>query len=599
MTNHAGQGSIGRPSGRTVELGSQARAFARSIRLLPWLGLGIASVLPYVNALHAGFVFDDWIQIRGNPAVTSELDWFKILAVPLFPGNLYRPLTVATFALDRAWFGWEAWWFHAVNIALHAGVSLLVAAIGLRLFPRSPATAWLAAAIFAVHPQHTEAVTGLVGRAELLATLFGLATLLCLERGRGSSIPWRMRGWMALALTSFTLALLAKESALTVLPLALLYVLAVSGTWSLTGLGQELFRLDWLAFLACAAAVLVLRGLAVGFLGIGGEIDPVDNILASVPVWQRVATALAVQWEYFSQFCFPLVLSADYSYPQIVPVAHAFHPATWATVALIVGVGWVAWRAEGPVAFAALFPLVAFSLTSNLLFPIGTVRGDRLAYFPSIAWCWWLAGALCLTRRWLPTPVMGALAVSLLVAYGLRTYERNADWTDQATLFTRTAQDSPYSSKAHKNYAVALRDAGRFDEARLAYQRAWELYPRDEGIAFGLGEVCDRLGRSSEAELWYRKALAIDPKHVGSWNNLCRLYVLQGRWAEAEQACRAGLRQNAAHANLWKGLGLTWLNRGNADAGREALLIALRLAPKDESLRGYIESLAAPKEDDP
>jgi Flp pilus assembly protein TadD len=194
---------------------------------------------------------------------------------------------------------------------------------------------------------------------------------------------------------------------------------------------------------------------------------------------------------------------------------------------------------------------------------------------------------------------MGALAVSLLVAYGLRTYERNADWTDQATLFTRTAQDSPYSSKAHKNYAVALRDAGRFDEARLAYQRAWELYPRDEGIAFGLGEVCDRLGRSSEAELWYRKALAIDPKHVGSWNNLCRLYVLQGRWAEAEQACRAGLRQNAAHANLWKGLGLTWLNRGNADAGREALLIALRLAPKDESLRGYIESLAAPKEDEP
>ncbi len=564
---------------------------------LRWALLACAAVVPYLNALHAGFVFDDWIQIRGNPALDGQLDWWKIFAVPLFPGNLYRPLTVATFAVDHACFGWQAWWFHTVNVALHAAVTLLVALLGLRLFPRQPAIGWLAALLFAVHPIHTEAVTGLVGRAELLAALFGFSAMLAAARAREQTADWPRRWWMALALVSFTAALLCKESAVALLPLVFLFRIALeSGGWR-AGLKGEARTLDWAGFVACAAAVFVLRRIALASGDAGETIHPVDNILASVPAWQRLATAWAIQWEYVSQFVFPLVLSADYSYPQIPPVESFWNLGTMAGLTLFaLTVGWAA-RAGGAVGFVLVFPWVAFSITSNVLFAIGTVRGERLAYVPSVGWCWWMAALLVLARHDTRPAVVSTICAGLLLAYGARTYWRNFDWADQATLFQRTAWDAPYSVKAHKNHAVALRDAGRFEEALAAYQRAWALYPLEESVAFGMGEVHDRLGHKQEAEFWYKKALALEPGHTGAWNNLCRLFTLEGRWSEAERACRSGLRTQAANQNLWKGLGLAWVGAQRIHEGRQALEIALRLQPNDAALHEYLQGLAQSSEE--
>ncbi|GIW46054.1 MAG: hypothetical protein KatS3mg077_3336 [Candidatus Binatia bacterium] len=559
----------------------------------PWLALVSAAVIPYLNALPASFVFDDWIQIRGNPALQGEFDLFKIFAVPLFPGNLYRPLTIVTFAWDHSLFGWSGWWFHAVNVAWHVGVTVLVACLGLRLFAHEPLLAWLGALFFAVHPVHTEAVTGLVGRAELLAAFFALAAILAAARAEEVERPWERRGWMALGLASFTAALLSKESAVTALLLVVLVRMALRGEWSWAGLSREMRSLDWVGFVACALAVFALRALAISSWGSTESVDPVDNILASVPAGQRVATALAIQWEAFSQFVFPLVLSADYSYPQIVPVTAWWHPATVAGGVLLVVTVALALRKDAPSGVMLLFPWVAFAVTSNLLFPIGTVRGERLAYFPSVGWCWWLGAALLWARRRLPVSFVAMLGLALLVGYGARTYWRNRDWRDQATLFARTAMDAPRSSKAHKNHAVALRDAGRLREALAAYERAWDLYPYEEGIAFGMGEVYDRLGRSAEAEQWYLEALKLEPLHAGAWNNLCRLRTLAGRWKEAEWACRHGLRVQAANPNLWKGLGLAWVGAGQVYRGRQALEIALRLEPKDQALRSYLHDLSS------
>ncbi|GBD26702.1 hypothetical protein HRbin30_02042 [bacterium HR30] len=583
-------------SERVVSRATTTHLSARSVALR-WAVLACAVVFPYLNALQADFVFDDWIQIRGNPAIGGEFDWFKILAVPLFPGNLYRPLTMATFAADHAWFGWQAWWFHMVNVVLHGIVTVLVALVGFRLFPTQPTIAWLGALLFAVHPIHTEAVTGLVGRAELLAALFGFLTMLAAVRAQEQTADGPRRAWMALALGSFIAALLCKESAITVLPLVFLFRIALRGEGWWLGLKREARRLDWVAFVACASAVLVLRALAFASGDAEEAIDPVDNILASVPGYQRVATALAIQWDYLSQFVFPLVLSADYSYPQIRPVESALHFRTIAgCAALLLTVVW-ALRRGGAVGFMLLFPWVAFSITSNLLFPIGTVRGERLAYLPSVGWCWWLAALLVVTRRYVRPSVAAVAAAGLLLAYGARTYARNFDWADQATLFARTARDAPQSTKAHKNHAVALRDQGRLNEALAAYGRAWALYPFEEGVAFGTGEVHDRLGHVQEAEFWYKKAIELEPRHVGSWNNLCRLLTLQGRWSEAEQACRSGLRLQAANPNLWKGLGLAWLGAQKIHEGRQALEIALRLNPNDGALREYLETLPQTAED--
>jgi hypothetical protein len=152
---------------------SDVRISGRALALLALLAL-----LPYLNAMADGFTLDDEPSIRNNPAVTRGIDLLGILSSPLPPLNtVYRPLTVLTYALNEAVAPANAPLFHAVNVILHTGVTVLAFWIALWLF-ESQRLAMIAAALFAIHPIHTEAVTSIVGRAELLVAFFGLIALL-------------------------------------------------------------------------------------------------------------------------------------------------------------------------------------------------------------------------------------------------------------------------------------------------------------------------------------------------------------------------------------------------------------------------------------
>ena len=89
----------------------------------------------------------------------------------------YRPITVLTFRANAALGGMAPWGFHVANAALHACVCALFFLFAEILFG-SAVPALAAAALFAAHPVHAEAVANIVGRAEGLAGLFFLLALL-------------------------------------------------------------------------------------------------------------------------------------------------------------------------------------------------------------------------------------------------------------------------------------------------------------------------------------------------------------------------------------------------------------------------------------
>src|SRR5512143_1191776 len=161
--------------------------------------IALLAALPYLNALGGDFVFDDVGVIRDNPAVQRDAPW-RVFTTVYEPGALYRPLTmlsyVANARADRGPLG-----FHAVNVALHVAVAIAFYALALQLLA-APHAAWIAAALFAVHPIHTEAVSGIVGRAELLAALAGLAALLALTEALDATGPARRR-WLVASWTAF------------------------------------------------------------------------------------------------------------------------------------------------------------------------------------------------------------------------------------------------------------------------------------------------------------------------------------------------------------------------------------------------------------
>ncbi|XP_032436374.1 protein O-mannosyl-transferase TMTC2 [Xiphophorus hellerii] len=198
---------------------------------------GAVALVLYVNTLGADFCYDDSRAIKTNQDLLPETPWTNIFYDD-FWGTLlthsgshksYRPLCTLSFRLNYAVGGLEPWGYHAVNVALHGAVTVLFTSLARLLLGGGP---WslLAGLLFASHPVHTEAVAGVVGRADEGAALFFLLSLLCYVRHcglRGHAGPWRLAAWLLSSLACAACSMLWKELGVTVLAVAALYDVCV------------------------------------------------------------------------------------------------------------------------------------------------------------------------------------------------------------------------------------------------------------------------------------------------------------------------------------------------------------------------------------
>ncbi|XP_029951974.1 protein O-mannosyl-transferase TMTC2 [Salarias fasciatus] len=192
----------------------------------------VALVL-YVNTLGADFCYDDSRAIKTNQDLLPETPWTNIFYDD-FWGTLlthsgshksYRPLCTLSFRLNHAVGGLEPWGYHLVNVALHGAVTGLFTCLA-RLLLGGGLWSLLAGLLFASHPIHTEAVAGVVGRADEGAALFFLLSLLCYVRHcglRGHAGPWRPLAWLLGSLGCAACSMLWKELGVTVLAVSALY----------------------------------------------------------------------------------------------------------------------------------------------------------------------------------------------------------------------------------------------------------------------------------------------------------------------------------------------------------------------------------------
>src|SRR5262249_2203156 len=157
--------------------------------------------------------YDDNLYVAANPQVAHFASAARAF-VTAYPESapqlgLYRPLTVVSYALNAAITGASPWGFHLFNVLLHVLVVLTVFGLARRLFGGAALPAFIAALLFAVHAVHVEAVAWIVGRAEVLATLFALlsfrAYVAYREGGGGTAL--------ALSALAYGAALLSKETA--------------------------------------------------------------------------------------------------------------------------------------------------------------------------------------------------------------------------------------------------------------------------------------------------------------------------------------------------------------------------------------------------
>ena len=238
--------------------------------------------------------------------------------------------------------------------------------------------------------------------------------------------------------------------------------------------------------------------------------------------FQRVLTAVWVQCLYLGKTLVPITLSADYSYKQIPLVMGLHDERAWAGLALV-GVSILVLRRKTIVAagFAAWW--ILFLPGSNLLFPVGTVLAERLAYLPSAGVALVTAATLIrLTKKFDRRVVLMVLALAF-VGYGARTAARNIDWLDPDHFYPQLVAASPNSAKAWYFYGTWR--AWREDDAGAieAYDRSIAIMPFYTEPMRNRANALVRLGRRQEAIQAYRDVLRYEPGHVGAATNLSLL----------------------------------------------------------------------------
>ena len=441
----------------------------------------IAAIAVHVNGIQGSWQFDDHQAIVTNPAIHSWAAWVADL-----PGGI-RPLLKATYTLNWT-SGLGLAGFHIVNIAIHAGASVLACVLAVRvcapLDRRRPgaavAAATIAATLFAIHPVQTEAVTYVSGRSASLMALLYMAALWTHDLGCRSDR--RLLAQVASPLL-FVAAALVKEPAVTLPAALLLWALLVRGERNPLRMAREQ-GVHW---------ILVVIVLALIFT------HPHYGSLFTASLESRsLEHNLLSQINGVSYLVSRLVLFARLNFDPDLPIFIRWHPVlVMQAVALfaLLATAVLQWRRRPWLAFGILWFFLQLAPMTTLI-PRTDLVNERHLYLASAGL--FIATAGLLVEWALRSPVHRRTASAtigmLLLALAVATPLRNLDYRSEVALWSDTVAKSPYKARAHNNLGYALREAGRLDEARKSYQRALEL---DPGLG-GARQALERLRRQTE-----------------------------------------------------------------------------------------------------
>ena len=506
----------------------------------------------YFPALSAGFLWDDVVLTES----TSLHTWSGLAQIWFTPRGLiqheahYWPLLYTLFWLEHKLWGLAPLGYHLVNLLLHTGVVLLLWRLLRRL---EVPGAWFAAAVFAVHPLHVESVAWVIGRKDMLATVFYLAAVLTYIRFVEMPRGGRRGGPYLLAMMLFVLGLLSKSITVT-LPVALLL-------W-------HWWRHGRVTLADCSRTLpffLVGLGITLADYAYSTSLEPVA--FGYTPLERGLIAARALAF-YVGKLLWPAGLTGVY--PRWEPgVGDLLAWGCAAGFAAVVAVLWCCRRqfGRGPLAgvlfFAvALSPVLGFVDFGYMQFSFVADRYQYLAGIGLIAVVAGAAGRACqLSLGALPAHrtrparlAIGAVGAAILAVAGLLTWNQAGLYRDPGTFFTHVIAHNPQARAAHFNLGVYLEAEGRYGEARAAYQTALEQRPDDSGALVNIGFMLSKQGHYEEAVARYREVLRLNPQHQIANENLAGVLVktgtllfYQGRHEEAAVRYREVLRLNPQH----------------------------------------------------
>ncbi|XP_073644988.1 protein O-mannosyl-transferase TMTC1 isoform X6 [Tursiops truncatus] len=508
-----------------------------------------ASCLCYGRSLQGEFVHDDVWAIVNNPDVRpgaplrwgifSNDFWGKGMAENTSHKS-YRPLCVLTFKLNIFLTGMNPFYFHAVNVILHCLVTLVLMYTCDKTVFKNRGLAFVTALLFAVHPVHTEAVAGIVGRADVLACLLFLLAFLSYSRSVDQCRvgecfpPTASPFFLLLSLCLGTCAMLVKETGVTVFGVCLVY---------------DLFSLSH-------------------------NHDKSSNGVVHQRSPQRPGSSLPTAppahplRENGKQQRFPHKGAWGGCHTPLPPEPKSSgFPVSPRAVWSLMSMGYCILFVHGMSKLCTWLnrcgaaTLSVSTVLLLLLFSWKTMKQNEI----------WLS------RESLFRSGVQTLPHNAKVHYNYANFLKDQGRNREAIYHYRTALKLyPRHASALNNLGTLTRDTA---EAKMYYQRALQLNPQHNRALFNLGNLLRSQEKKEEAIILLKDSIKYGPEFADAYSSLASLLAEQERFKEAEEIYQAGIKNCPDSSDLHNNYGVFLVDTGSPEKAVTHYQQAIRLSP--------------------
>jgi len=489
----------------------------KNIKWFVLLILVIAGFFVYSNSFSNKLFWDDDDGITNNVYIKDFSYFPKYFSENLIAGsgqisNYWRPLTLLSFAIDYHLFGLNPAGYHVANLLWHILAAWLIYLLFYKLSQRHWLSFW-PALIFLIHPLQTEAVTYVSGRADPLAAVFVLLSLLTyvIYRQRKSKL------FFGLSLLYFLAALLSKEQSI-MLP-ALIFIIEFFFFFNWHQWRKSL--IIFLPFVLLSVSYFLARISFLNFNDLLAGVNYVSGYDGSLKI--RLLTFTYVFVKFLALLFVPFNLHMAY---EISPVTSLF---SWSVGAFILAVTVFIylikkyWTKDKLLVFGLAWFLILLLPRTNII-SINRPLYEHWLYLPMAGF--WLAIILLVEKLKINKKISLTVLIVLISFFSLLTIKRNLDWRDPITFYEKNLKYTPNSYIQHNNLGMAYANAGRYQEAVKEYQAAISLADIYPQVHYNLGNSLASVNKLKEAEEEYYKAIKISPSFSLPYLNLLKLAVL-------------------------------------------------------------------------
>lgn len=560
----------------------------------------------------------------------------------------YRPLVLATFALEYQFFGSNPHMSHFFNVLLYAITICVLFLLLLKIFKHyNPLLPLLVTALFLAHPIHTEVVANIKSRDELLSFLFGISALFFLLK----YMEARHKRFVILCILFLLMAMLCKKTAmlfLAFIPVTLYFF---------SDLKPKQLLLFCIIPLASAICFSLLKktflndsAMLRAYAFFENPLFYEENLLARLPI------SFYAMGYYVKLLIFPYPLNCYYGYSTI-PFATWTTPLVILSVIFHIAIGVYAIKGclkKNFLSYTIIVYLIGIFPFSNLFSSATGIIAERYIYFASLGFFMALGYALMLLfkistqslSKLKPqplTPVFMIGTVLLLMLYSGVTISRNKNWKDEITLFRNDLKNFTNSCNLHyitgnklypqifttpdgpKKDSIINETKFHMQEAMNLMKEGVEKYPTDYTTLNNIGTIyinifndpasahpyfkrallvkpdnnealynnafCyERKNKKDSAILAYEKLIAFNADYLPAYVQLRELYLATQRYPEAIVCDQKLIEKNPAEARLYINLGNSYINNKDTLSAIKQFEQAVALEPGNVGLRNQILS---------